>query len=90
MYLSFAEIGPRGPSAQIYIRRLVDLCADLAESLYLSGMGTTATAVVLEGPEIRLYGRIITPESEISHERMGDCIHYLGLPTPQNPYFYYA
>eukprot|EP00976_Prorocentrum_cordatum_P117309 1196289-Prorocentrum_minimum.AAC.9 len=27
-------------------------------------MGTTATAVVLEGPEIRLYGRIITPEGE--------------------------
>ena len=28
-----------------------------------TGLGTTATAVVLQGPKIRLYGRIITSEA---------------------------
>ena len=29
----------------------------------VAGLGTTATAVVLQGPKIRLYGRIITSEA---------------------------
>ena len=30
---------------------------------FVTGLGTTATAVVLQGPKIRLYGRIITSEA---------------------------
>eukprot|EP00976_Prorocentrum_cordatum_P078241 1183022-Prorocentrum_minimum.AAC.5 len=45
------------------------------------GMGTTATAVVLEGPEIHLYGRIITPEVERGWATVYRTA--LGLPIAQ-------